>query len=149
MAFSRMFDDQSNKGELAFPCLAKIEFNHADVPPALVFDGEQFDVRVLDQNLKRLGVHDQAREPEPGCANPAEQLAVRRDVWSIELAKSQNRPRGAWQWPLAHLEERDDGRQFTRGYGLVAHAHFAIGGRLIRIASTLPPVFNPKSVPLS
>jgi len=43
----------------------------------------------------------------------------------------------------------DNGSEFACGDGLVAHAHFAVGGRLIRIASMFPPVFNPKSVPRS
>ncbi len=51
--------------------------------------------------------------------------------------------------PFAHFEEGDDGREVARSNRFVTHFHFANGGRLIRMASMLPPVFRPKSVPRS
>ena len=44
-------------------------------------------------------------------------------------------------------DEPDDAGEESRRQA--AYGHFTSGGRLIRIASTLPPVFRPNSVPRS
>ncbi len=50
---------------------------------------------------------------------------------------------------FVHLEVGDDRGQLAVLNRFVAHAQLASGGRLIRIASMLPPVFSPNKVPRS
>jgi hypothetical protein len=67
----------------------------------------------------------------------------------IDALKAEIGDDGPVSGPLAHLEESHDSREFVAGDLLVAHFHFATGGRLMRIASMLPPVLSPNSVPRS
>ena len=50
---------------------------------------------------------------------------------------------------LEHFEIGDDRSEMAVWDGVEAHDQLASGGRLIRIASMLPPVLSPNKVPRS
>ena len=76
VALAGQLGNQADEGELAFVRLAEVELEHADFAAALVDDRVKLDLRVLDDRGEMRVVHDQPREPQPGRADEAEQLAV-------------------------------------------------------------------------
>ena len=95
-------------------------------------------------------VHDQTREPQPRRADQRNSSRYASARGDFDPAAATSARRGNLDSRrLAHLEEGDDGRKFAVRDRLVAHFHFASGGRLIRIASILPPVLRPNNVPRS
>jgi hypothetical protein len=96
-----------------------------------------------------LVIHDQPREPQPGSADEAEQLAIGSYIGLSDPAERERRGRDVRAGRLGHFEVGDDRREFRVRDRFVAHVHFANGGRLIRIASMFPPVLRPNKVPRS
>ena len=129
--------------------LSKIELDHPHVPFAVLDYGVNLNPRVLDDAGEVSIVHDEPREPQPRRADQPEKVAIMfglGNLHSLQRERSGSLVQIRWR---RHFEVSDDGRQLTVGDLVVAHFQVAAGGRLMRIASILPPVLRPNRVPRS
>ena len=111
---------------------------------------EQLDLQIADDRGELGIVHGQPREPQPARADLAEQGAVLfGSSGRTGHSASGDSGQGLGRRRLAHFEVGDDRGELAVGDGRQAHAQLASGGRLIRIASMLPPVLSPNKVPRS
>jgi len=149
MAEARHVRREADEGELALAVLAKIELEHSNVATVPVDDGEQLDLRILDDGRKLVVVHDQSRKPQPWRSDEAEKLAISPDVRVGDALQIERRAGNSDDGPLTHFEVGHDRGKFVVRHSFVTHFHLAKGGRLIRIASMLPPVLSPNRVPRS
>ncbi len=145
---ARKLGHQAEEGQLALVRLAEIELEHAHFDAARIGGGEDRDVGIVDRADQPFIVHHQPREPQPRLADPAKQRAVSVGGRAVPLDQPEVRiGQGPQRRLPGHLQRGDDRRELVAGDG--RQSHVACGGRLIRIASTLPPVLSPNSVPRS
>src|SRR6478752_4997016 len=150
---TRHLGDQADEAELALPWLTKVELEQADVRLLLILHGEDLDAGMVDDGLERLVVTEQPRKPQPARPDAAEERPIVFEHRRMHLAKPQAAG-GHWavRRPM-HFQEGHDRDDLAVLDRLVCQArayfHRASGGRLIRMASMLPPVLSPKSVPRS
>ena len=157
MALAGQFWHEAEIGKLAGAGVAEIELQHPDLDAGRVSGGIHLDAGIVDDREQRRIVEHEAREPQPWRADTAEQRAIGGRGRAIPAHQPQPRGRGgAERRAPVHLERGDDGRELIIGdidqahaVSLLAQPQVATGGRLIRIASMLPPVLRPKSVPRS
>ena len=140
--------DQTDKAQLARPRDAAVEFEHADRRVA-VTHFEDFHCRMIDDRAQRRVAQDQPRKPQPRRSDGAKQDAVLSRSGMNAVKRERRRGDRHTGRAFAHFEIGDDRGELARGNVGQAHAQRASGGRLIRIASILPPVLSPNSVPRS
>ena len=165
-ALARRAGDQAEKGDLGLARLAEIEFEHPHFNTRPVGHGKDVDLRIVDDRAQRRIVEREARPPQPLGPHPAKQQAIFGQIGRLPAHELQGHILFRHQPPqaggrFAHFERGDHRRQIAGRQrmesGRKARAvfrnshqlHTARGGRLIRIASILPPVLRPNSVPRS
>ena len=150
MALSGQPSNQPDERQFACADRAKIELEHARLCTAVIDHGEYLDRVVGDDFGKRAIAQGEARKPQPVGADEAEQRAIGGEVGRTEPFEAERRGRRRSAiGRRRHLERGDDARNMPRRHRGLAHSQIASGGRLIRIASILPPVLRPNSVPRS
>src|SRR6185369_6523505 len=129
--------------------LTEVELEHSNLAARLVQHDVELDLRVLDDRGQVGVIEDEAREPQPRSADQAEQLPIMLRLRDLNALQGERRSGDLMVRWNAHFQISDHGGEFAASESFIAHFHFARGGKLIRMASMLPPVLRPNKVPRS